>query len=168
MVAHWPSRSGGETRSAPKRAAAAAVVRQAADQLLVRDPDARILFMGDLNDDPVSPSVQEVLAATGDKKQITGTQLYNPWVSFYRQGQGTLCHRDHWNLFDQIIISAAWLKTMPGHWYYEQAEVYNREMLKTSFGKYKGYPHRSYSGNRWINGYSDHFPTIIYLLKRSE
>lgn len=165
LVNHWPSRSGGEAVTAPKRAAAAAAVRQAVDQVLAREPDARILIMGDLNDDPVSPSVAEVLQATGDLKELSGNHLYNPWMRFYRQGLGTLCHNDHWNLFDQILLSPAWLKGDTGRWRYDRAQVFDDDFLKTVRGKYRGYPHRSYSGTRWINGYSDHFPTIIYLLK---
>ena len=32
-------------------------------------------------------------------------------------------------------------------------------------GKYKGYPKRTQAGGVWLNGYSDHLPTIIYLIK---
>jgi hypothetical protein len=116
--------------------------------------NARIIIMGDLNDDPVSNSVARVLSASGDKsKALSNGQLYNPWNKLYSRGIGTLSHNDKWNLFDQIILSPAWLVTNTGHWQYYQARVF------------EGYPHRSYSGNKWINGYSDHFPTIIYLIK---
>src|SRR5215213_9654205 len=54
-VNHWPSRSGGEERSAPARAAAAAVVKHHSDSISKLDPAAKIVIMGDLNDDPVSP-----------------------------------------------------------------------------------------------------------------
>lgn len=165
LVNHWPSRSGGEAATDPKRRAAAEVNRQAVSQILARHPHARILIMGDLNDDPVSPSVAKVLGATGNREKARNGALYNPWVKWYENGVGTLCHNDHWNLFDQIILSPAWLQQNTGHWQYYRASVFNRDFLKTAFGKYKGYPHRSYNGNRWINGYSDHFPSIVYLIK---
>jgi hypothetical protein len=76
-----------------------------------------------------------------------------------------LSHNDKWNLFDQIILSPAWLASGTGHWQYYRAAVFNKDFLKNSFGRYKGYPHRSYSGTRWIKGYSDHFPVIVYLVK---
>ena len=41
----------------------------------------------------------------------------------------------------------------------------NREFLKTREGDRQGYPLRTYSGGVFLNGYSDHFPTIIYLAK---
>jgi hypothetical protein len=34
-------------------------------------------------------------------------------------------------------------------------------------GQFKGYPHRSFDGNNWIDGYSDHFPVVLYLIKAS-
>lgn len=165
LVNHWPSRSGGEAASAPKRAAAAEVNRQIVQQIMGQYKNARIIVMGDLNDDPVSHSVADVLGTTGDRNKAQHTTLYNPWLSFYKRGIGTLSHNDKWNLFDQIILSPAWLNNHTGHWQYYQASVFNKDFLKTSFGKYRGYPHRSYSGNKWINGYSDHFPTIVYFIK---
>lgn len=164
LVNHWPSRSGGEAVTAPKRALAAETVRSVVAEIRRQRPNAAILVMGDLNDDPVSASVAKVLGATGEKNRAGGDRLYNPWVSFYERGYGTLCHSDHWNLFDQILLSAPMLEGN-GHWEFVAAEVFDRAFLKTKFGKYRGYPHRSYNGNRWINGYSDHFPTIIYLNK---
>lgn len=166
LVNHWPSRSGGEARSAPKRAAAAEVNRQIVDKILTQNSQAKIILMGDLNDDPVNESVAKVLGATNSKsKAINHNLLYNPWTIFYERGLGTLSHNDRWNLFDQIIISPAWFSQNTGRWQYYQARVFDKDFLKNSFGKYRGYPHRSYSGNKWINGYSDHFPTLIYLIK---
>jgi predicted extracellular nuclease len=167
LVNHWPSRSGGEAASAPKRAIAAETVRNLVSEIRSKRPNAAIIVMGDLNDDPVSTSVARVLGATGDKKRAKGDHLYNPWLSFYEQGYGTLCHADHWNLFDQILLSGN-LIDINNAWVFSGAEVFSRDFLKTKFGKYRGYPHRSFNGNRWINGYSDHFPTIIYLKKAKQ
>jgi len=166
LVNHWPSRSGGEAASAPKRAVAAAVNREAVDQILKQNKNAKIILMGDFNDDPVNESVAEVLGATGSReKAIQYNRLYNPWNKLYAQGIGTLSHNDKWNLFDQIILSPAWISGKSGNWQFYQARVFDKDFLKNSFGKYKGFPHRSYSGNKWINGYSDHFPTIVYIIK---
>lgn len=166
LVNHWPSRSGGEARSAPKRVAAAEVNRQIVDKILASNSRAKIILMGDLNDDPVNESVAKVLGATNNKSNaINNNLLYNPWTTFYERGLGTLSHNDRWNLFDQIIISPAWFSNTNGRWQYYQARVFDKDFLKNSFGKYRGYPHRSYSGTKWINGYSDHFPTVIYLIK---
>jgi len=166
LVNHWPSRSGGEARSAPKRAAAADVNRQIVDKILAANSRAKIILMGDLNDDPVNESVAKILGATNNQqKAISQHLLYNPWTTFYNRGLGTLSHNDRWNLFDQILLSPAWLSNHSGRWQYYQARVFDKDFLKNSFGAYRGYPHRSYNGTKWINGYSDHFPTLIYLIK---
>ena len=48
IVAHWPSRRGGEKRSSPRRAVAADLARSIVDSLQKNDPNAKIFFMGDL------------------------------------------------------------------------------------------------------------------------
>lgn len=168
LVNHWPSRRGGEAASAPLRAIAAGVGRKLIDSLMKARPGVKVVLMGDLNDDPINASVAKVLGAIGDREMVTQKKLYNPWMNFYKHGIGSLAYNDSWNLFDQIIISGGWLQPDDAHWHFYKAEIFNREFLRTSFGRYKGYPHRSFSGNQWINGYSDHFPTIIYLIRTAD
>lgn len=165
FVNHWPSRRGGEAASAPLRAIAARVSKRVIDSLMTINPATKVINMGDLNDDPVNESVTQVLGAKGDRAKVALNELYNPWLSFYKKGIGTLGYNDAWNLFDQIIISGAYLKGAENSWRFYKAEVFNKEFLKARFGPFKGYPHRSFNGTTWINGYSDHFPTIIYLVK---
>jgi len=165
LVNHWPSRRGGEAASAPKRAIAAKVDKGIVDSLMNVNSASRIFIMGDLNDDPVSPSVANVLGAKGDRDEVKDKGLYNPWVAFYKKGIGTLAWDNAWNLFDQIMLSAPFLKKDENHWQYYKAEVFNKDFLIQKNGQYKGSPHRSFSGTTWIDGYSDHFPTIVYLVK---
>ncbi len=165
MVGHWPSRRGGEAASQWKRAKAAKVCRDIADSITSKDPMAKIVVMGDLNDDPVSPSVAEVLGAVGKESQARPCGFFNPWMNLYKKGIGTLGYNDSWNLFDQIIVSSGFLKPHAGSWKFYKPEIFNRAFLKSQSGQYKGYPHRSFSGNVWIDGYSDHFPTYIYLIR---
>ncbi len=165
FVNHWPSRRGGEAASAPLRARAAAVPRAVIDSLIGESKSTRAIVMGDLNDDPVSPSVTRVLRATGDRKKVNPSTLWNPWLRFYRDGIGTLGYADAWNLFDQILFTHPFLEEDPAHWRYYKAEVFNRDFLIQKFGQYKGYAHRSFGGTTWLNGYSDHFPTVVYLVK---
>ena len=105
IVNHWPSRRGGEERSRPKRIKAAKLNRQIIDSLFSKDPYAKIITMGDFNDDPSSPSVKKHLFAKRKSKNLKMKELYNPMEEMARQGLGSLAYRDNWNLFDQIIIS---------------------------------------------------------------
>ena len=46
--------------------------------------------------------------------------------------------------------------------------IFNPQYLTTQTGKYKGYPHRSFAGPNFINGYSDHYPVYMYLLREKK
>jgi hypothetical protein len=165
IVSHWPSRSGGEARSRPRRIAAAQAARSTIDSIKSLDPDAKIVFMGDLNDDPTDISVTRYLNTSGDRKRLKEGQLYNPFVDYARRGIGTLAWRDSWNLFDQIIVTQSLLDTTGGSIRYHRAEVFNKPFLRQQEGRFRGYPFRSFGGGVYLGGYSDHFPTYIFLLK---
>lgn len=167
-VNHWPSRLGGEERSAPARAAAAMVCKNHMDSIIKADGEQKFVIMGDLNDDPVSPSIVEVLKAKGKIKDVKPGGLYNPWIDMYKKGYGTLAYQDAWGLFDQIMVSYQWLdKEQKGFHFYKQV-IFNREFITENKGRYKGYPMRTWDGNTYRGGYSDHFPTYLVMLKKIE
>lgn len=166
FVNHWPSRRGGEAASMWKRKKAADIVKNKVDSLTKLNENVKIVIMGDFNDDPVSASITKNLGAIGDKqKAIDQKALYNPWLNYYKNGVGTLGYNDSWNLFDQIIVSYGLTNNNTKGWRIHSTEIFNRTFLTSQFGKFKGYPHRSFSGSQWIDGFSDHYPTIIYLIK---
>lgn len=162
FVNHWPSRRGGEAATREKRKIAAGVSKKVIDSLMNINPQTKIFDMGDLNDDPINESLTKVLQAKGKEKDVESGGLFNPWMSFYKKGLGSMAYNDAWSLFDQIIISDGLLHATKGL-KYQNAEVFNRSFMIEKSGQYKGYPKRSYSNGVWNDGYSDHFPTIIYL-----
>ncbi|MEO6232050.1 MAG: endonuclease/exonuclease/phosphatase [Ferruginibacter sp.] len=166
FVNHWPSRSGGEERSIPARAAAATVCKIRVDSLMAINPKTKIVIMGDLNDDPVSPSLVKVLKAKSKISGVSSTDIYNPWVDFYKQGIGTLAYQDAWGLFDQILLSGSWLDKNQKELFYYKATIFNKEFLTQTTGRYKGYTKRTWDGNTYNYGYSDHFPVFVTLLKK--
>lgn len=165
IVAHWPSRSGGEKRSAPKRIAAGQLARSIIDSLEQINPKAKILFMGDLNDDPTNLSIKKHMNTVAKEEDVKQENLFNPMESFYKKGIGTLAYRDTWNLFDQIILSPGLVDNDYSTYKYYNAKVYNKSYMKQSSGRYAGYPLRSYAGGAYTAGYSDHFPVYVYLIK---
>jgi len=165
FVNHWPSRRGGEEASAPARAAAASVARHKIDSITAINPNAKIVLMGDLNDEPVSPSVTKVLGAKGKTDDVQPGGMYNPWVDFYKRGIGTSAYQDSWGLFDQIMISSGFLDKQQAGYYFHKAVIFQKEFMLQKTGKYKGYPKRTYDGSRYIGGYSDHFPTYLIFVK---
>lgn len=166
FVNHWPSRSGGEERSIPARAAAASVDKAKIDSIVAINSQAKIVVMGDLNDDPISPSVAVTLNAKGKQADVKPGGLFNPWVEMYKRGIGTLAYQDAWGLFDQIMVSSGWLdKQQPGYNYFK-AIIFNKDFLVEKTGKFRGYSKRTWSGETYNFGYSDHFPVFIMTAKK--
>jgi len=165
IVNHWPSRSGGEARSRHKREKAAELNKKIIDSLFDIDPYAKIITMGDLNDDPDNTSVKKILAAKSEKEDVKLKGLYNPMYNMSKKGIGSLAYRDSWNLFDQIIVSKGLLGKDYTSYTYYKAGVYNKNYLANPRGRYKGYPYRSFANGAYTGGYSDHFPVYIYLIK---
>lgn len=168
IVLHWPSRSGGEKRSAPKRFAAATVTRNIVDSILNIDPNSKIVIMGDLNDDPDNKSVKKYMNTTSNKDKAQLPYLYNTMEPLFNKGIGSLAYQDKWNLFDQIIITPAFLNNNKSSYRFYQAYVFNKTFLMQKEGRFKGYPLRTYVGNTYVGGYSDHFPTYIYIIKENK
>jgi hypothetical protein len=168
LVGHWPSRSGGEERSIPARAAAAKVVKGVVDSLNSISLQTKVVIMGDLNDDPISPSLTKVLGAKGSVKNLADGGLYNPWFDFYKRGIGTLAYQDAWGLFDQVVISKAWLEKEQTGYHFYKAVIFNRLFLVQQTGRYKNYPKRTWDGTTYNYGYSDHFPVFVAMLKKAD
>lgn len=167
IVNHWPSRYGGELYSRPNRNAAARLTRQICDSLYRLDPKAKIIIMGDLNDDPSNESCAIVLGAKKERKDVEPQGYYNTLWKTLDRGIGSLGYNDSWNLFDQIIISGNLANAdRKQGWRFWKAEVFNRDFLIVQEGLNKGYPKRTHTSGVWTNGYSDHFPTLIYLIKQ--
>ena len=165
IVAHWPSRRGGEKRSEPNRKAAAELGRHIVDSLLAINPHARVMYMGDLNDDPVNVSIARFLKVSGEKTKAVDGTLYNPMYDPFHKGIGSLAWRDSWNLFDQIILSPALVTGAGGQYKYYGVRIFNEPYLRQQEGNFAGYPSRTFVGDTYQDGYSDHFPVFVILVK---
>jgi len=163
LVNHWPSRAA----ASPSREFLGRIARETIDSIQAAEPEARIILMGDLNDDPDNASVTKALGAKTREKDVENQgDLYNPWYNTLRkEGQGTLLYDGMWNLFDQIIFTGNFLGKDRSTFKFFKNEIYKPEYMITLTGKYKGSPKRTTAGGIWQNGYSDHFPTQIYLVK---
>ena len=162
IVNHWPSRFA----SSPARENTGRQVRAIKDSLLRIDPAMKIVIMGDMNDDPFDKSMAKALGAKREAKDCDAHDLYNPWWNLLvKKGIGTLCYHGKWNLFDQIVFTGNMLGKDYSTLKFYKNLVFMPEYLFQTSGKYKGYPKRTHAGGVWLNGYSDHLPTYIYLVK---
>jgi hypothetical protein len=165
MVAHWPSRRGGEKRSAHLRMLAAKAGRVVIDSILNAEPNAKIIYMGDLNDDPVNKSVTEGMRARGQRDKLQEGEFYNASYKHYKDGIGTLAWNDVWNLFDQMILSQPLVSEDKSSFVYHKKKVFNKPFVRQQDGNFKGYPFRSFVGGTYHGGYSDHFAVYLFLIR---
>ena len=165
LVNHWPSRSGGEARSRPYRRKAAELNKRIIDSIQVLDMDAKIISMGDFNDDPRDSSFKKVLRTKGKVNQLDSLSLFNPMEKLYKKGVGSLAYRDKWNLFDQFYMTSSLVTPKKQNYSFWKVGVFAPDYLKTPTGKYKSYPFRTYVGTTYQGGYADHFPVYLYLIK---
>ncbi|MEL6558390.1 MAG: endonuclease/exonuclease/phosphatase family protein [Bacteroidota bacterium] len=164
FVNHWPSRRGGKE---DKRIMAAELLRKKVSELQAKNPEAKVVIMGDLNDDPRNKSVKKSLLAHDNLKKMVNGELFNTSSKTFKQGYGTLFYRGTWNLFDQIIISQSMLPDKSSTWHYknDSFSVFAPEWMRVKEGDYKGAPFRTYVSGRYQNGFSDHYPVFIQISK---
>ncbi len=162
IVNHWPSRAAGDET----RQRAGWQVRQLKDALQKSAPGSKVVIMGDMNDDPGNKSMTAQLGCKSEQKEVKEGDMYNPWYNtLYKVGQGTLMYNGKWNLFDQIVVSGNMVGTDRSSLKFYQHAIFMRDYLFQQEGRYKGSPLRTHAGGVWLNGYSDHLPTQIYLVK---
>ena len=143
------------------------------DSLIAEDPNVKLLIMGDMNDDPQDKSMAVELGAKRKMKDVEAPGgLWNPWWDVLASGTGTLQYQGAWNLFDQIIPSYS-LLDQKGTKDYSSLKLWNyqiftRDYLFQKEGKYKGNTLRTHAGGVWLDGYSDHLPTVVYLIKEQK
>jgi Endonuclease/Exonuclease/phosphatase family. len=148
LVNHWPSRRAGVEETAYKRITAARKNKEIIDKIMADNPSAKIMVMGDFNDDPHSDSIKELTAAT----------LYNPMELLLTKYAGSTNYRGSWNLFDQILLSHSFLQQYGNTLRFENAHIFNPKELVEYRGRNKGNPFRTYIGRKYLGGFSDHFP----------
>ena len=157
LVNHWPSRRSGNDETVYKRKAAAVKNREIIDRIVNEDLDAKVLIMGDFNDNPSSESIAI----------LKNTDFYNPMDLLLTNEKGTLNYRGEWNLFDQIIISNNFLKPYDNTFQFVESNIFNPKELQEFTGKYKGNPFRTYIGEKFLGGISDHFPVYeVFSVKK--
>jgi predicted extracellular nuclease len=168
-VNHWPSRREGKEISMKKRFSAAKAMRQHIDIVLTKDPDARIIAMGDLNCTPDSPPVYKIL----DQKGNPENPLINLSWDIHRSGKGSTNFKGKWLIFDQILVSPNLTSD------FQNQELYKSESNRFTVSplsvvsypwllfynpKYNDHrPHKTFGGRKYHGGYSDHLPVAVEL-----
>jgi predicted extracellular nuclease len=167
FVNHWNSRREGLEITEPRRTTAAKLLRLKIDQILLKDKNAKIVVMGDFNDEPSNKSLREVLFATNKLHSKDYRELYNLMFDKHLLGQGTYTYRGNWNMLDNIIVSRALLHS-PGKYQVSKdgGQIFQqRWMMFDNVKTGEMTPNRTYGGPNYYGGASDHLPVYLILKK---
>lgn len=148
VVAHLPSRRGGERQSRPFRIAAASKVAEVIDSIYNNvSKDAKIIIAGDFNDYSQSASVR--LLCSNRMKDISDK------ATGRNGAKGTYRYQGEWGSLDHILVSESLAASVANCY------IYDAPFLIEPDSKYGGVkPRRNYLGPRYLNGFSDHLPLV--------
>ena len=164
FVNHWPSRSGGQRQSEPGRFLSASLLRNKVDSIFSRNPLAKIVITGDMNDNPSDKSLTNELRALNDTALAKPSALFNLSAYKMRESTGTIKYQGKWSVFDQIIVSGGLLKGMP-RTDVNRCHIFRTDYLFEPDTRYQGVkPFRTYIGPRYNHGFADHLPVYLEIL----
>ena len=161
FVNHWPSRSGGQAESEPNRIAVAQMLKTKVDSIIAADAHAQIIIMGDFNDHPVDRSVKEALGASDSQDAV----LFNHMYSIHTSGTGSYFYKGEWGALDQMITSHGLMQEKGWHVANGSAGVLRDEKILFRDKDGVARPSRTYAGDSYKGGYSDHLPVFLNLVK---
>ena len=148
IVAHLPSRRGGEKYSRPFRMIAARQVAAVIDSIYNKvSAEAKIIVAGDFNDYSNSESMQLLCS-----KRMIGV---SKGAKGHNGAKGTYRYQGLGGSLDHILVS------IPLADIATECYVNDAEFLIERDEKYGGVkPRRNYLGPRYLNGFSDHLPLV--------
>ncbi len=164
FVCHMPSRLDRHRRGLRYRCRVASQIKDKVDSLMSARKDAYIVITGDFNASPGSRSLSEALGASpaidsvgNDEESLFCMIDGHSGVGDVR---GTYCYKDKWEVIDNIIVNGKLLN--------ESSRIYTKKEYCSIFsspfllceGAVSKIPYRTYSGMRWLGGFSDHLPVV--------
>ncbi|MFZ2285555.1 MAG: endonuclease/exonuclease/phosphatase family protein [Bacteroidales bacterium] len=159
LVCHFPSRRGGVLATRGAREEMAQLLSEKTDSLLTVTENAAVIVMGDFNAGPGDEIMQE-LTLGGLMVNVTGRLA--------SEDRGTYRYQGQWEVIDQILISSSLAEgTGPFQADMESVRVPDAPFLLTDDPAYPGKkPFATYDGFRWADGYSDHLPVVMTIIRR--
>ena len=143
MLCHLPSQLGGASSSDWKRQHAKSLLQSHIDSILLLQPSANIVLMGDMNTLP-----QDDLNA-----------MTNLMLPIQKSGLGTHKYQGIWTCLDQFYVSPSLVSRA-------QTTIFSPPWLMEEDVPYLDLkPRRTYVGYRYNDGYSDHLPIVLTIQK---
>lgn len=170
LLNHWPSRRGGAKISGEKRIQVEGILLNEIDKIREINPKAKIVIMGDFNtyadsrelrifsydylmcrvpSEPVSPIHNKIFPSLSTRSKVLCEQ-YAITGSYLYQGR--------WGSLDHFFVSSSLMNHV------KYSTLFVRDWMIDKGKRMGGYqPLRTYLGPRYIGGYSDHLPLLLYL-----
>jgi len=165
FVNHWPSRDNDqEQKKEAGRNEMALSLRKITDSLRKRESDVHIVIMGDMNDEPDDESLLRILEA-GAPGQETGSGLVNLMFPAFKKGEGTYKYKGNWQMLDHFVVSRSLMDTIGYRVENSKGKVFSKYWME--FQNNRGFvsPDRTYLGDDYTGGISDHFPVFCRLVR---
>lgn len=160
FVNHWSSRRDGQAITENKRILAALILRNRIDEILRVDSAAKIIVMGDFNDELTDKSI---LILTGESSLEEKEVLVNLMKGLKSKSVGTLVRNRQWLLYDQLICTKNLLEKNRLHIQNKTAEIYRDESILYTFPNGDTKPNATFGGQSYYGGFSDHLPIFLKL-----
>lgn len=158
---HFPSRREGQTESEYKRLFVASILKSQCDSLQKLYKNPMIIIEGDFNDMPNNKSLYETFGAKEEGVANPAVNFCNLSYNLWKSGEGSYLYKGSWDMLDQIIISPSLQNEKSSISYKKRSvQVFKQDWMIEQEGKYKGSPLRTFGGQKYLNGYSDHFPVF--------
>ncbi len=161
-INHWPSRREGVELSEEKRCKAAEKLKAHIHEVLEGNENSYVIVMGDFNDEPDDKSLVQGLESVGVLGELTHKNLFNLHHRYYLEKKGSVAHKGIWKMYDQILVNKNCL-----FWDNPLVNMYSGKILHKKWMMYKDkksgalFPNKTYSGDKYHQGYSDHLPVYI-------
>lgn len=144
VVCHLPSRSGESRQAKRNRLLAARTLASLIDSLLCAVPQCRLLVMGDFNAAPRDIIFRRVL------ERLPLTSLV---PQHRRPKEGTYRFQANWSWLDHMLVSQSLVASCPF-----AVRLYTAPWLQRPLRDGSWYPRRTYMGQHYAGGVSDHVP----------
>jgi predicted extracellular nuclease len=155
-VNHWPSRSGGTEKSAPSRQLASEQLSMVMTNRMKQNPDCNMILMGDFNDYPDNQSVARL-------EWVNGKQFSNLMKNVNPTNKGSHFYKGEWGFLDQFIVNAEMMLPERKGWSFRRVEAVGFDFMMYTNSKGEMSPARTYVGDSYKGGYSDHLPILLEL-----
>ncbi|MCS6820189.1 MAG: endonuclease/exonuclease/phosphatase family protein [Chitinophagales bacterium] len=159
FVNHWSSRSGGAVKSEPRRIATAQLLKKKLDEIRKQEADPKILLLGDFNDPPHAPSLTDYLGVKRHLLALKKNDLFNLMADASEKGGFTFDYQGEQDMLDQIIVSENFVRSSCQLCIYKNSGyVFQPKWLFYKSSKYGVIPFRTFEGEKYVGGFSDHLP----------